>query len=131
MNDLMLPFFHTISHCVPECSNNSYSNSFVGSSTYNLGCDTWTRAGQSCFMFYQGPLSSWQDARQKCQSIKGDLINVKDPDLQVLYSNLKILQLLENPPRPAGPQMSPTSIFSFDLYVKSKTLLADGGILSS
>ena len=53
------------------------------SSDFNLGCDTWTRAGQSCYMFYSGPLSTWQDARGRCQSIQGDLINVKSVDLQV------------------------------------------------
>ena len=52
-------------------------------SAYNNGCGTWTRAGQSCFKFFQQPLLTWQDARTKCQSLKGDLINVVSFDLQV------------------------------------------------
>ena len=56
---------------------------FKGSNSFNLGCDIWTRAGQYCYMFFKGPLSTWQAARQNCRSIQGDLINVKDIDTQV------------------------------------------------
>ena len=52
---------------------------------YNSGCGTWTRAGRSCFKFYQQPLLTWQGARTKCQSLKGDLINVVTFDLQVIF----------------------------------------------
>ena len=65
-------------------------------SMYNLGCATWTRAGQACFMFYAAPLSTWWDARSNCQSIQGDLVNVKDADLQVCptvsVDNASVLQ---------------------------------------
>ena len=48
-----------------------------------MGCDTWTRAGQNCYMFNKGHLLGWQDARAKCQSIQGDLANIKTLDMQV------------------------------------------------
>ncbi|XP_053376223.1 C-type mannose receptor 2-like [Mercenaria mercenaria] len=51
-----------------------------GDSTLNTGCSIWTRAGQMCYMFYTDPKSSWSDAKSTCQSMQGDLINVKDPD---------------------------------------------------
>lgn len=55
----------------------------LADNTLNTGCGIWTRAGQKCYMFYQDPPSSWSDAKKACQSINGDLVNVKDHDTKV------------------------------------------------
>lgn len=56
---------------------------FSADNTLNTGCGIWTRAGQKCYMFYTDPQSSWSDAKKACQSVNGDLINVKDQDTKV------------------------------------------------
>lgn len=45
-----------------------------------LGCDGWTRAGHKCYVFYDAPKTTWQDANNRCQKIGGSMLKIENLD---------------------------------------------------
>lgn len=47
---------------------------------YYMGCGGWTRANNKCYMFYDGPASTYTGARSICMQLGGDLMKINTMD---------------------------------------------------